>query len=91
MGLDGYIAGSRCILKMPINDILIEVSYCYQDKDKLDLYLRLQQALKKERNNSSHASNSDLRLPLPIIENAIWQYILLSDELTAHADATFFV
>lgn len=91
IGLDGYIAGNRCILKMPINDMLIEVSYCYQDRDKLDLYLRLQQALKKERNNSSHASNSDLRLPLPIIENAIRQYIILSDELTAHADATFFV
>ena len=86
MGLGGNIAGRRCTLKIPINDITIEVSYCCQDKDKLDLYLRLQQALKKERNNSSHASDSDLRLPLPIIENAIRQYILLSDELTSHAD-----
>ena len=67
------------------NSINLSVNYYSSDKKDLDLYLRLQYALKKERNKSSHASDNSTRLPFPLIERMILDYIALSDKLLKNA------
>lgn len=86
IGKTGEKDGNQVTISMtaPDDKGTFKMSYYSQDKDRLDLYLRLHAALKQERNNSSHAADSELRLPFSVIEAMISQYISISDELLNH-------
>ena len=86
IGKTGEEDGDQITICMttPDDKVTFKMSYYSQDKDLLDLYLRLHVALKQERNNSSHAADSELRLPFSVIEAMISQYISISDELLNH-------
>jgi hypothetical protein len=65
-----------------------EAEYCFEikindnvNREKLDVVLRLHDALKKERNNCNHASDKGPRVPSEDVKKLICSYVDLCEQL----------
>lgn len=76
------VAGLRDAHKLG-DDIGLDAIHISQsvDRRKLERFLLLHKALKNERNNTNHASEKSLRLPLWVVKRMIYLYIDLAREL----------
>lgn len=88
MGCSTEDIDGRSIIKGTVNGKNLWLTYNTSDREKIDRFLELQSALKKERNNSSHASDSRTRLSTPLIEEMISLYIEMAKELVENASGS---
>jgi hypothetical protein len=77
--------------KIPSN----QSEYCFEikikenvDREKLDVILRLHDALKKERNNCNHASDKGKRVPSEYVQKLICCYVNLCVKLLEESDSS---
>jgi len=61
--------------------ISFSIDNTQENRDRLESFLRLHNALKKERNCSNHAAQTGIRLPMTVVKQMLDLYVELAKEL----------